>query len=239
MICPICNKEFVPYRNNCKQRFCSKECSAVGRREYHKKYRQSDTWKKIKKKYRQSDKGKEANIRGQLNYLSTGKGKEARKKYLKNNKEKIKEVRKEYYQNNKEEINKVKKKYQQSDHGKEVLKKYARERKKSDPIFKLKVNVRIRLNHFLKSKNMKKTNTTFKLVGCTPEFLKEYLEKKFYPHPKNKEPMTWKNNTIRGWHVDHIKPLDKARTPEDVEKLMHYTNLQPMWMEENIRKSNK
>ena len=77
------------------------------------------------------------------------------------------------------------------------------------------------------------------MVGCTPEFLKEYLEKKFYPHPKSKELMTWKNNTIRGWHVDHIKPLDKARTPEDVEKLMHYTNLQPMWMEENIRKSNK
>jgi hypothetical protein len=95
------------------------------------------------------------------------------------------------------------------------------------------------MNRFLKSKNIKKTNKTFKMVGCTPEFLKEYLEKQFYPHSKTKEPMTWKNNTIRGWHVDHIKPLASAKTMEGIEKLMHYTNLQPLWAEENLKKSNK
>ena len=71
------------------------------------------------------------------------------------------------------------------------------------------------------------------MVGCTPEFLKEYLEKQFKPG------MTWQNYTRKGWHIDHRTPLDSAKTPEDIEKLMHYTNLQPMWWRENIIKSNK
>ena len=80
---------------------------------------------------------------------------------------------------------------------------------------------------------MRKTNKTFKMVGCTPKFLKEYLEKKFKPG------MTWDNHTINGWHVDHIIPLDSAKNEEDVKRLMHYTNLQPLWALDNIKKSNK
>ena len=80
---------------------------------------------------------------------------------------------------------------------------------------------------------MRKNNKTFKMVGCTPKFLKEYLEKKF------KQGMTWKNHTVHGWHVDHIIPLSKAKTSEDVEKLMHYTNLQPLWAKDNIIKKDK
>ena len=96
-------------------------------------------------------------------------------------------------------------------------------------------NVGHRLIGFLRRRNMRKTNRTFKMVGCTPEFLKEYLEKKFKPG------MTWKNHTTRGWHIDHKIPLSLAKTSEDIErlKLMHYTNLQPLWSVENIRKSNK
>jgi len=94
-------------------------------------------------------------------------------------------------------------------------------------------NVGHRLIGFLRRRNMRKTNRTFKMVGCTPEFLKEYLEKKFKPG------MTWQNHTRTGWHIDHIIPLNSAKTPEAVEKLMHYTNLQPLWSKENIRKSNK
>ena len=77
------------------------------------------------------------------------------------------------------------------------------------------------------------------MVGCTPEFLKEYLEKQFYPRLITSEVMTWKNHGFYGWHIDHIIPLDRAKTLEDIEKLCHYTNLQPLWMEENIKKSNK
>ena len=74
------------------------------------------------------------------------------------------------------------------------------------------------------------------MVGCTPEFLKKYLEKQFHHHPDTHQPMNWLNYTVHGWHIDHRTPLDSAKTPEDVEKLMHYTNLQPMWATENWKK---
>jgi hypothetical protein len=52
--------------------------------------------------------------------------------------------------------------------------------------------------------------------------------------------MTWENHGVHGWHIDHIIPLSSAK--DDIEllkKLCHYTNLQPLWAEENRIKSNK
>ena len=51
--------------------------------------------------------------------------------------------------------------------------------------------------------------------------------------------MTWKNHTPTGWHIDHHTPLASTKTYEDIVRLMHYTNLQPLWSKENIRKGNK
>ena len=55
--------------------------------------------------------------------------------------------------------------------------------------------------------------------------------------------VTWngmvKNHSMSGWHIDHRIPLDSAKTYEDIERLIHYTNLQPMWAIENLKKSNK
>ena len=53
--------------------------------------------------------------------------------------------------------------------------------------------------------------------------------------------MTWENYGLKTWHIDHIKPLSLAKSMQDVidQKLMHYTNLQPLWAKENISKSNK
>jgi hypothetical protein len=49
--------------------------------------------------------------------------------------------------------------------------------------------------------------------------------------------MTWDN--YGKWHMDHIYPLSLAKTTEEIEKLCHYTNLQPLWAVDNIRKGNK
>ena len=116
---------------------------------------------------------------------------------------------------------------------------YQNERRKTDPLFKLTVNMRGRLNEFLKTKNLKKNNKTFTMVGCTPKFLKKHLEKQFHHHPDTYQPMNWLNHTVHGWHIDHRIPLDSAKSQEDVIKLCHYTNLQPMWAKYNIKKGNK
>jgi hypothetical protein len=46
--------------------------------------------------------------------------------------------------------------------------------------------------------------------------------------------MSWNNYGLYngelnyGWDIDHIVPLDSEETEEDIIKLNHYTNLQPL-----------
>lgn len=137
------------------------------------------------------------------------------KKYRELNPEKNKNRRKKYYENNKDKH-----------------KLYFLERRKSEPIFKLSDNIRRRLNLFLKKQNMTKKNKTFNIVGCSPEFLKEHLEKQFT------EGMSWEL-IGKHIHIDHIIPLSSANSEEEVYRLCHYTNLQPLWAKDNLSKSNK
>ena len=169
----------------------------------HEKYRQSANGKENIKKYTLTDKFKEY----ARIYKTTDRGKAANKK--------------------------VYEKRQSKGLNAEQARLYGKERRKSDPIYKLTGNIRTRLNQFYKAKNIRKTNPTFIMVGCEPEFLKKYLEKQFKPG------MTWKNHTYYGWHIDHIIPLSSVKTLEEIYKLCHYTNLRPMWGIDNIKKGNK
>ena len=63
--------------------------------------------------------------------------------------------------------------------------------------------------------------------------LKKHIETQF------KENMTWDNYGIYGWHIDHIVPLCSANNETELLKLFHYTNLQPLWCDENLRKNGK
>ena len=49
--------------------------------------------------------------------------------------------------------------------------------------------------------------------------------------------MTWEN--YGEWHIDHIIPLDSANDENELYSLCYYTNLQPLWGNENIRKGAK
>lgn len=102
-------------------------------------------------------------------------------------------------------------------------------RRKIDPIFKLSSRMRIITNRFLKNK---KTKGTENIIGCTFIELKQYLENKFTSE------MTW-NNYGTLWHIDHIKPLCSAKSENEVYKLNHYTNLQPLLAAENMAKGGK
>lgn len=100
-----------------------------------------------------------------------------------------------------------------------------------DPLFRLKESVRARVNKALKSRNHRKTSTTFDMIGCDPAHLALHIESQF---PAG---MTWGNRSK--WHVDHKVPLSIARSKEELVLLCHYSNLQPLWSEENMAKSDK
>jgi len=73
-----------------------------------------------------------------------------------------------------------------------------------------------------------------KLVGCSIDQLKQHIEKQF------KKGMSWDNWGIYGWHIDHIKPCASFDLTKESEqkKCFHYTNLQPLWAKENLKKYN-
>lgn len=137
---------------------------------------------------------------------------EYRSKYYEINKEKIRDKNKLYIDKNR--INR-KKKY------------------KEDTLFKLIHKLSSRLRTTLKLKTYKKNKKYNEVIGCTPEFLKNYLEEKFTFG------MSWENHGFYGWHIDHIIPLSSAKSEDEIYKLCHYTNLQPLWAKDNLTKSNK
>ena len=96
---------------------------------------------------------------------------------------------------------------------------------------RLKNALRSRVKKMLKSNP--KTTATTKLVGCSIEELKNHIENQF------KIGMSWDNWSQFGWHLDHIKPLSSAKSIEEMESLCHYTNLQPLWWEDNLSKRDK
>lgn len=154
-------------------------------------------------------------------------------KWSKDNKEKISIIGKIWREKNKESIRERIKKWEVKNYRRirDRKNKRARERRKEDPVYHLINKVRCRLRKYLITLSITKKNRTFDIIGCTPEFLKEYLEKQF------RDGMNWEN---RGeWHIDHIIPLSSATSEEELYKLCHYTNLQPLWAEENLRKGNK
>lgn len=110
---------------------------------------------------------------------------------------------------------------------------YSKKRRKIDPLFKLQSILRTRTSQLIKIKRFNKNNKFTEYLGCNLDCLKLHLENQFQPG------MTWENHTRDGWHIDHIVPLDSANTEEELYKLCHYTNLQPLWAEANLKKSNK
>lgn len=115
--------------------------------------------------------------------------------------------------------------------------KYHREyhKKKKEMCVEYSVMRNIRRVFYRFVKKTKKLSHARDFIGCTKEELLKYLESKF------SEGMSWENYGRKGWHIDHIIPcsfFDLTDT-EQQKKCFHYTNLQPLWWDDNLRKSNK
>ena len=161
------------------------------------------------------------------------KEQEYQKEYRLKNKEKISEFSKKYVEINKEKIANYKKEYYLKN--KERIAKYRNEWRnnkfKNDYLFKLTNNTRTIIKQSFRRNGYSKNSRTYQILGCTFEEFKEHLEKQF------KDDMNW--NNIGQWHLDHIYPVSLAKDEEELIKLNHYTNFQPMWAIDNIKKSNK
>lgn len=106
-------------------------------------------------------------------------------------------------------------------------------RLKEDPAYRLRrwavgQNARFRKFAHLPTKQ----DASLDLLGCTVAELKAYLESKF------KEGMSW-DNAGSAWHIDHIQPLCSGKTEDEVRRLCHWSNLQPLWEAENRTKGGR
>lgn len=109
--------------------------------------------------------------------------------------------------------------------------KRVREKRHSDPVYKLKGNVRKLIGNSLTNKGYRKNTKTNLILGCSYDEFISHLESQFV------ENMTLNNYGL--WVIDHIIPLSTAKTEEEVIKLNHYSNLQPLWETENRDKWDK
>jgi hypothetical protein len=108
---------------------------------------------------------------------------------------------------------------------------YDAKRLKTDHVFAVKKRVRSRLATAFRLGGYSKKSKTKEILGCTFEELVCHLEKQF------RRGMSWSNRDQ--WHIDHIVPLASAESEEDIIKLNHFTNLQPLWAADNLAKSDK
>lgn len=107
---------------------------------------------------------------------------------------------------------------------------YRKERRKTDINFKLTCILRTRLCMAIRTDQ--KSGSAVKDLGCSVTFLKKYIESLF------SNGMTWEN--YGEWHIDHKIPLSSLdlSNPFEFKKACHYTNLQPLWAIDNIRKAD-
>lgn len=155
-------------------------------------------------------------------YLKTKDSKlEYQKKYNIENKEKVNAYQKQYQKENRVTINKGQREYNAK-------------RKRIDPIYKFSLNTRSMISMSFKRFNDRKfikSKKAAEILGCDMEFFIKHMSNLF------KEGMTLENHGE--WHIDHIVPLSTATTEDDVIKLNHYTNLQPLWASDNLSKGCK
>lgn len=176
-------------------------------------------------------------------YLAKRKKAEYDKIYRKKNKEKIAKYFHKYYRTHKQEKKKYDEKYREKNREhirvlarknylKNIKQRRARMRKYRNKLHnKIVNNLRSRVRLALRGSY--KDLSTLELLGCSLTHFKKHLKKQF------KQEMNWDNYGRYGWHIDHIIPCYKFDLTKKSEQLkcFHYTNLQPLWENENCAKN--
>ena len=154
--------------------------------------------------------------------------KEYRKQYYIKNAEDLKRYSQHYREKNPEKIQSYSKEYYSRDSVLNRKRKYEQDRYKNSIQVRLARILRSRLYDALNGN--RKNASAIQNLGCSLEELKLFLENQFLPG------MSWDNSGE--WHIDHIIPLSAfdLTDKEECKKACHYTNLQPLWAEDNLKK---
>lgn len=159
--------------------------------------------------------------------------KRSAKFYKENKSEILKKMSESYFNDRNKFIERGKKHYEKNKSNiLERQKNQKREKRRLDPKMRTIDNLRRRTNSAMKEKGWAKSSRTREILGIDYCGLISYIESKLT------EEMTM-DKLGKEIHIDHIVPLDSATTEEELIKLCHYTNLQPLWAKDNLTKSNK
>lgn len=162
--------------------------------------------------------------------IDKSRRKKYKRRYYLENKEKLNKMSRNYYNENKESIKLYhicySKKYYQEN--KDRINKRNANRRKTDYMYMLRRDLSTYTSRAFRNKGYSKNGRIKEILGADYQTIKSHIENQFT------KDMNWDNRSE--WHIDHIIPLSSANTEEELIKLCHYTNLQPLWAEDNIRK---
>jgi hypothetical protein len=212
-VCKVCKKEFEAKG---KQQYCSSECIKINKNNDRRKEVILFECLICKKEFNQKRKDNitcSSSCSQKLWVLNNPD-----KNHERNNGNDAKIRNKQWYDDNKDKIKKIRNRYKK--------KKYS-----IDPLFKLKENVRNLIRGSLSSIGKRKNTKTEQILGCSFIEFKQHIESLWEPW------MNWSNKgnpkdgvyePNKTWDIDHIIPSSNAETEDDVYKLNHYSNYQPL-----------
>src|ERR1035437_1225306 len=160
-----------------------------------------------------------------------------RYRLIEENKQKARDQRKIYFTNSENRKRRVEavKRYGKTKKGKISRNRYLDNKRKIDPLFRIKHSLRSQLLRALNG--ISKSKHTLELLGCNYNDFIKYLENQFV------NGMTWKNyGSGEGkWNIDHKIPCRAFNllSEEEQKKCFHYSNLQPLWSIDNFIKGDK
>ena len=158
------------------------------------------------------------------------------RQYYQDNKDRLRTYYREWYETNKEGWKQRTLAYSKTDKARQRRSEKFKQRFQSDLEFRLGQLLRTRFQVALRRKGQTKLGVFERdLLGCTVAEFRSIIEALWRPG------MTWENWGVKGWHIDHIRPLASfdLSDPEQQRRACHFTNLQPLWWHENLEKGDK
>jgi hypothetical protein len=221
----ICSKcklelEFSCFSNHKTGKFGLNSICKKCKKEQDYTYRKanSEKIKQHKRAYHESNPEK-AKERSRTWYeLNSRKAKERASSWRAANPEKTKELIRAWRAANPERI-------------KELARAWRKKEIKNNPVYAMKIRIRSLIYLALKNKDYTKESSAFEILGCDYQSFTSHIEAQFT------NGMSW--DVIERIHLDHKIPLASAKTEEDVLRLNHYSNLQPLWAIDNLKKGAK